>query len=408
MSVRAAMRGQLADYRRLLRLRDYRLLWSAQVVSTFGDRLTQIALTTLVFSLTGSELSVGVVLTLTVLPRAVFGLLAGTVADRVSRKSLLVATDIARALIVLVLAIAAGLPLGAIYLLAALHSTATVFFTPTRYAVLPDIVPQKHLLAANTLDETTQSTLDPVAFLLGGALVAGVGVRLGFAVDAVTFALSAVLIALTTARGAAQWHGSEAGSLTAGLTDGLKALWRQPALRANTVLMLFAATIASAEMPLTYMMVMTHWRTGPFGLGILEAGLAVGFVVGALACESVVRRFGKGPTILIGLTGTGITMAAVAVLPFWPAVVVNGVSGAFNILFFVPTLILHQELAPPAARARVLASRGALMAVALFFSYALATWLTTLTTPAVVMGVMGLVLAGGALLATLVPELRRR
>jgi MFS family permease len=408
MSVIAALRGQMVGYRRILQLRDYRLLWSAQVVSTFGDRLTQIALTTLVFALTGSDLSIGLVLTLTVLPRAVFGLLAGAVADRVSRKSLLVATDLARALIVLVLAVVAGLPAGAVYLLAVLHSTATVFFAPTRYAVLPDILPQKHLLTANTLDETTQSALDPVAFVIGGALVAGVGARLGFAVDSVTFLLSAALVALTTARGAAQWHGPDAGRLTAGLADGLKVLWRLPALRANTMLMLFAATIASAEMPLSYMLVMTHWRTGPFGLGILEAGLAVGFVVGALSCESVVRRAGKGPTILIGLIGTGVTMAAVAVLPFWLAVAVNGVSGAFNILFYVPTLTLHQELAPPASRARVLASRGALMAVALFVSYALATGLTTIMSPMLVMGVMGLVLTGGALLATLAPELRRR
>jgi MFS family permease len=408
MSVMAAMRGQLAGYRLILRLRDYRLLWSAQVVSTFGDRLTQIALTTLVFSLTGSALSIGLVLTLTVLPRAVFGLFAGAVADHVSRKSLLVATDLTRALIVLALAVIAGLPLSVVYLLAALHSTATVFFTPTRYAVLPDIVPERHLLAANTLDETTQSMLDPVAFLLGGALVAGVGARLGFAVDTLTFVLSAALIALTTARGAAQWHGRETRRLTAGLADGLKVLWRQPALRANTILMLFAATIASAEMPLTYMMVMTHWRTGPFGLGILESGLAIGFVVGALVCQSVVQRAGKGPTIIIGLIGTGITMTAVAVLPFWPAVLLSSVSGTFNILFFVPTLTLHQELAPPASRARVLASRGALMAIALFVSYALATWLTTLTTPAVVMSIMGLVLAAGAMVAALAPELRRR
>lgn len=408
MTVLSAVHGQIIGYRRILRLRDYRLLWSAQVVSTIGDRLTQIALTTLVFSLTGSELSIGLVLTLTVLPRAVFGLLAGAVADSVSRKSLLVATDLARAAIVLVLAVVAGLPLAAIYLLAALHATVTVFFTPTRYAVLPDIVPQKHLLTANTLDETTQSALDPVAFLLGGAIVAGVGVRLGFAVDSATFLLSAALIALTTARGAAQWHSRDTGRLTTGLADGLRVLWRLPTLRSNTILMLFAATIASAEMPLTYMMVMTHWRTGPFGLGVLEAGLAIGFVVGALTCETVVRRAGKGPTILIGLVGTGITMAAVAVLPFWLAVAFNGISGAFNILFFVPTLTLHQELAPPVTRARVLASRGALMAIALVFSYALATWLTTLTTPAAVMGVMGLVLAAGALFAALAPELRRR
>ena len=121
MSAVAAVRSQLVGYRRILALRDYRLLWSAQVVSTFGDRLTQIGLITLVFAMTGSDLSIGLVLTLTVLPRAVFGVFAGALADRVSRKTLLIATDCARALIVLVLALAAGLPLGAVYLLSLIH-----------------------------------------------------------------------------------------------------------------------------------------------------------------------------------------------------------------------------------------------------------------------------------------------
>lgn len=412
MSFLGAVHGQLVGYRRILGLRDYRLLWSAQVVSTFGDRLTQIALTTLVFALTGSDLGVGLVLTLTVLPRAAFGLFAGAVADRVSRKSLLVATDLLRAAIVLGFALGAGLPLAVVFALTALHATATVFFTPTRYAVLPDIVPQEHLLTANTLDETTQSALDPVAFLVGGALVAAVGARPGFALDGLTFVASAVLVAMTTASSAAMWHAprpaGDGDRHGLELWAGLKALWRQPVLRANTLLMVFAATIASAEMPLTYMMVLTHWRKGPFGLGVFEAFLAVGFVVGALSCGSVVARFGKGPAILVGLVGTGATMALIAVLPFWPAAVLNGVSGAFNIFFFVPTLTLHQELAPAAARARVLSSRAALMAIALAASYALATVLTTILPPGLILGVMGVLLAAAAAAAVAVPELRRR
>ena len=412
MSVLGAVRGQLVSYRRILGLRDYRLLWSAQVVSTFGDRLTQIALTTLVFALTGSDLGVGLVLTLTVLPRAVFGLFAGALADRVSRKSLLIATDLLRAVIVLGFALGAGLPLAVVFALTALHATATVFFTPTRYAVLPDLVPRQYLLTANTLDETTQSALDPIAFLAGGALIAALGVRPGFAIDSLSFVASAVLVAMTTASTAAMWHAPK----TAGdgekqrleLWAGLKALWRQPVLRANTLLMVFAATIASAEMPLTYMMVLTHWHKGPFGLGVFEAFLAVGFVVGALTCASVVTRFGKGPAIIVGLVGTGVTMALIAVLPFWPAAVLNGVSGAFNIYFFVPTLTLHQELAPAAVRARVLSSRAALMAIALAASYALATVLTISLRPAEVLAAMGMLLAAAAVAATAVPELRRR
>lgn len=408
MNAIAAVAGQLGGYRRILAQRDYRLLWSAQVVSTFGDRLTQIALTTLVFAMTGTDLGIGLVLTITVLPKAVFGVFAGALADKVSRKTLLIVTDCVRAAIVLVLAMTAGLPLGAVYLLAILHATATVFFTPTRYAVLPDIIPREELLAANTLDETTQSALDPLAYLIGGALVAALGARLGFAVDSITFLVSAALIVMTTARGASQWHAERSEDARQwGIAAGLAVLWSDRVLRANTLLMLFAAATASAETPLTYMLVLTHWDRGALGLGIFEAVLAIGFVIGALVCGLVVDRFGKGWTILLGLVGTGLAMSLVAVLPFWPAAMLNGLSGVFNIFFFVPTVTLNQERAPMQVRARVMSSRGALMAVALLVSYVLATALTWVLEPAIVMLVMGLVLAAGAATASVVPTLRR-
>jgi MFS family permease len=418
MSAVATVHSQLVGYRHVLAHRDYRLLWSAQVVSTFGDRLTQIGLTALVFAMTGSDLSIGLVLTLTVLPKAVFGLFAGALADRVSRKTLLIASDCARAVIVLVLALAAGLPLSAVYLLAALHATATVLFTPTRNAVLPDIVPERELLAANTLDETTQSGLDPIAYLVGGALIAALGVRVGFGIDSLTFLVSAILLMLTTARGAAQWRAyrgdrssadvAETSDGRLGLGDGLRAIWQDHVLRANTMLLVSAAAVASAELPLTSMLVLTHWRRGAMGLGMFEASLSVGFVLGALVCSPLVDRFGKGQTILIGLIGTGLTMAAVAVLPFWPAAVLNGIAGVFNILFFVPTLTVTQERAPKAVRARVLSSRAALMAAALVVSYVAATALASAFEPLSVMLAMGLLLAAGTAVACFVPALRQR
>ncbi len=411
MNAVAEVVGQLVDYRRLLAIRDYRLLWASQVVSTCGDRLTQVALAALVYGLTGSEIGLGIVLTVGELPRAVFGLLAGVVADRVSRKTLLMATDFVRAAIVLLLALWAGIPLSAVYVLTALHATATVFFSPTRYAVLPDIVPRDHLLSANTLDETTQGALDPLAFVAGGALVALAGARAAFGVDALTFLLSAGLIALTTRRAAAMWRAGRATSrrpVHLETLEGVRVLFADQVLRANTLLLLFAGLVASADTPLIYMLVFSHWERGAFGLGLLEAGLAVGFVLGALVCGVVVSRLGKGYTVLLGLVGTGVCMLVVAVSPFWPAVVANSVSGIFNVFFFVPSITLTQERAPDAARARVLASRSALVTLSVFASYAAATALTTCVAPARLMAVMGATLTVAALSALVVPTLRER
>ena len=410
MSAVAEVVGQIADYRRLLTIRDYRLLWAAQIVSTYGDRLTQMALAALVYGLTGSEIGLGLVLTVGEAPRALIGLLAGAVADRVSRKTLLVSTDIVRAVIVLVLALWAGVPLSVVYVLTLLHATATVFFTPTRYAVLPDVVPRGDLLSANTLDESTQSAFDPIAFLTGGALIALVGVQTAFAVDSLTFLLSAGLIALTTTRAAAMWRAEreERRPIHMDAVEGIRVLFSDRVLGWNMGLMLFAGLVASADTPLIYMMAFSYWERGAFGLGILEAGLAVGFVLGAVACGPVVSHLGKGYAIILGLLGTGACMMLVAVLPFWPAVIANSVSGAFNVLFFVPGITLTQERAPSFARGRVLGARGALMAVSIFASYALATALVTRVEPQVLIGLMGATLAIATVPAPLVPALRAR
>ena len=246
----------------------------------------------------------------------------------------------------------ARLPLGVVYAVATLHATATVFFTPARYAVLPDIVAPSQLLQANSLDETSQSALDPVAYLVGGALVAAMGVRVSFSLDALTFAASAAMIAATTTRMAALWHaprGADSPGIWHDMLLGLRHIWHTPRLRANTVLMLLASLVASAESPLTYMLVLGHWRTGAWGLGVVEAGLAVGIVAGSLMCPWVVAVVGRGLSILLGLLLTSFCMIAVAHLPFWPAVLVIALSGFCNMLFWIPTVNLQLELALPSA-----------------------------------------------------------
>ena len=384
-------------FRDVLRIRDYRLLWAAQVVSTFGDRLTQIAITAVVFALTGSEVSIGLALSLTMLPQALFGLPAGAVADRCSRKSLLVATDVIRAGLILALAMLARLPVEMVYVVAALHATATVFFAPARYAVLPDIVAPEQLLQANSLDETSQSALDPVAYVVGGALVAAAGTRMSFTLDALTFAASATLIAATTTRRASMWRApadENRSSFRRDMLTGLRHLWDTPRLRDNTPMV-----IVYRVSPLTYMLVLSHWRTGAWGLGVIEAGLAVGIVAGSLICSYVVATLGRGLCILLGLVLTGISMIGVAQLSFWPAVLLVAVSGVFNMMFWVPTVNLQLELAPPAARARVLSARRTLSTLTILFSYALSTALVSVMAATTVLTLFGAALfavsAGG-------------
>ena len=412
-SVTTSLTRQLDDFRELLRIRDYQRLWAAQVISAFGDRFTQIALATLIFTMTGSRVGIGVVLALGVLPEAGLGIVAGVAADRFSRRTLLIATDLLRAAVVLVLGLWTGLPAALVYALALVHSSATVFFTPTRYALLPEVVGRERLLAANALDETSQNSLDPLAYLVAGGLLVAVGMRATFAVDSVTFLVSAAIISgtvlplLQRTRQSLPETRAHTGA-SGGAMEGLRFIWRDPTLRANTMLVMLATLVASCEYPLSYMMVFSHWQKGPFGLGVMEAALALGIVGGGLACRAAVASLGRGPTILVGLAGTGVTMTAIAFLPFSLAILVVAASGVSNAWYFLPMMTLQQELAPDAIRARVLGSRRMLTAITIFVSYVTATVLARTTSPAVLMGVAGLALLSIALGGFLFPELRRR
>jgi len=421
MSIAGVLNSQLRSFRSVLAVRDYRKLWLAQVVSTFGDRFTQLGLTTLTFALTGADTSIGVVLSLTVLPQVIFSVPAGVVADRVSRRRLLVTADLARAAIVLALALWIRLPIVAVYALTLAHASASTFFTPTRYAILPEIVGRDRLLDANALDETSQSTIDPLAYLVAGVLIAGAGLRFAFGVDALTFVVSALLI--TTIIGSERarnrhkagiWpedsqHEREGASLL--LHDaraGFSFIWQNPVLRANTILLMLATLIASSEFPLSYMLVFSHWKRGAFGLGVMEAALAVGIILGGLLCGWFVRLQGRGMSIIIGLLATGVCMAAIAVLPFAPAVLVMAVSGVFNMFFFVPTMTLQQDLAPSDIRGRVLSTRRWYTATTILASYVLATVLVrSIAVQHVLLG-LGIGLTVIALGAMAFPVLRTR
>jgi MFS family permease len=422
MSVAAVMGRQIDGFRGVLTIRDYRRLWLAQVVSTFGDRFTQLGLTTLIFVTTGSEVGIGVVLSLTVAPQVAFSVLAGVAADRVSRKRLLVTTDLVRAAIVLALAMWAGLPIAAIYLLTVAHATGTVFFTPTRYAMVPELVGSDRLLAANALDETSQNTVDPLAYLAAGILIGAAGLRLTFGVDALTFVASALLIGSMVdhgraraaertgecARGLHRLDASRRSAFLSEAREGFAFIWEHPVLRANTVLLMLATLVASSEFPLSYMLVLEHWKKGPFGLGLIEAGLAAGVVLGGFLCGWFVGLTGRGLSIIIGLLATGICMAAAALLPFAPAVFAMAVSGVFNVFFFVPTITLQQEAAPDEIRARVLSTRRMYTATTILASYVLATVLVRSVAAQDVLFAMGTGLAVLSLGALAFPVLRAR
>jgi MFS family permease len=175
----------------LLRNVRFLRLWIGQGTSFVGDAVSMVALVVLVVQITGSASAVGGALVARLLP-TIASPLAGVLADRIDRRAVLVASDLARALLVLGLVFARDL--ATIYVLVFLMGLARTVFNPTVRAAFPSVVGGGDLTRANALISGTFSTSIMVGPALGGLLVASVGVDAAFLADAVTYLISAFLL----------------------------------------------------------------------------------------------------------------------------------------------------------------------------------------------------------------------
>jgi MFS family permease len=187
----------LGSYWHILRTnRNYRLLWSAQIISEMGDWLYAVAIYSLLLDLTGVANSISVAVVLQVLPQFFIGPMAGVVNDRISRKKVMIAADLARAVIVLgmlTVQTRAGVPF--LYLLLLLETLMWAFFEPGRTALTPALTnSEAELAAANGLSSMTWSVSLALGSMAGGLIAAAFGRGTVFGLNAASFLISAMLL----------------------------------------------------------------------------------------------------------------------------------------------------------------------------------------------------------------------
>jgi MFS family permease len=183
-------------YKGLLRAnRDFRQLWLGQVVSQLGDWFDTIALFTLVLRLTGSGKAVGLVLVARFLPSVVLGPLSGVVADRFNRRHVMIASDVARAAVVLCfLFVRSPEHVWLVYFLTVLQLAFSAFFEPARSAALPSVVRPADLVTANSISSVTWSAMLTLGAAVGGPVTGWFGTDAAFVIDSLTYLVSAVLV----------------------------------------------------------------------------------------------------------------------------------------------------------------------------------------------------------------------
>ena len=176
--------------------RNFRNLWLGQVVSQMGDWFDTIALYTIILNLTGSGRNVGLLMVARFVPSFVFGPLSGVVADRFSRRTIMILSDLLRAVVMLgFLLVRRPDQLWIIYVITVLQLIFSTFFEPARTAALPSIVSDRELVPANAISSVTWSAMLTLGAAIGGVVTGLFGANAAFILDSLSFLASAAFIA---------------------------------------------------------------------------------------------------------------------------------------------------------------------------------------------------------------------
>jgi MFS family permease len=345
-----------------LRTPNFARLWAAQVISSFGDKISFFALAYVSWQLTNSAFVTTIAFATSISPLAIFGFFGGAVADALGHRRAMVACDAIRAVLIGIIPIllVSGAPLPAIYVLVFIASVCSAVFNPARLAVVPDLVPASHLGASNSMVNASDRTVEIGGSVLAGIIVATLGV-FAFFIDAASFVLSAALLLMITKHEepprTISWK-----RLIGDAVDGLRFIAQHRILRNNTVLSLIAQLSIPVLNALIPVLIFREYQLGPEQLGVAEAAMAAGAVGTGLLLPIVIARRPKGNLVIIGFASWGLALLGIGLSPgFALSLVLLMVAGVTNVLFYVSNVTIAQQTTPSSMRARVFGARGAML-----------------------------------------------
>ena len=342
----------------VFRRRDFSLLWLAQLISTAGSSLTDLAAGIYVYRETESALAVGLTLMVTAIPSLIVGLLAGVFVDRHDRKKILIATCLIQAVIVAALAFVIGIEsiaLPGLYVLLFLNAGVKQFFDPAHESLIPEMASDEELAGANSFLSIASFGSTAIGFAGAGLLASTVDLTWAFIIDAGSFLVCAGLIALM-GRYPMPKPEDEASVrvIVANLRSGMGTLWGTPIIRSLFLVAAFMFFSFGLWNVLLLPFSIRELGATEFEYGLQEGLTSVGFVVGSFFMARFSSRLPEPLWIVIGLTGmgaAGIFYGLATSIPF--AIVLVMITGFFNSPASVARSTLMQRHTPREMRGRV-------------------------------------------------------
>lgn len=364
---------------------DFVKLWSGETVSLIGTQITQFALPLVaILTLHAGVLQVGLLNACRTAPIVVVSLLAGVWLDRRRRRPVLIACSLGNALLIglVPLSYACGLlSIGLLYVVCLGVGVLSVVFDVGVLSYVPNLVERRHLADSNAKIQTSTSLAMVAGPGIAGALVGVLTAPVTLTADAVSYLCSALGLLSITAPEAAPEQPEVRPSVRSSIAEGIRAVYGSPVLRS---LLNLSATFNFVQAGFITVFVVYGVRDlhlSPFKLGVVLGAIAVGGVCGAMVSNRVSRRFGVGPTMLVGLGGATFcplvlliprsgSLAAMATM-----VGIEFLYGFGVLTFNVITVTVRQTITPNRLLGRMNASYRMVLFGAAPLGAALAGWL---------------------------------
>lgn len=351
----------------LLRNRDFALLWLAQIISSLGDWALYIVVPVTVYKATGSKSALGLAFVCGTLPALLFSLLGGVLADRWPQRRTMIAADLARMAVILLLLRVSNTShfgphdLSLFYLVSFLTASFSCFFGPARQSLTRALVPKAHLVQANSLVFTGAQTCWLLGPAIGGLLLSCLSPKSVFVFDAATFAVSALLISVIHVAKPAAPAKPKAAKGPAGVWaeahEGIAYLAGSPILRPALIMLLVVIAATQVTNTLEFPFVHDLWGGGSREYaGLVSLGFSAALLTG-LAASGPLRSVPPARLLLIGFTLMGLSGL---VLSHSAGIVLGGamlfLTGVGNTIENIGNMTLFQTNAPAELQGRVSAT----------------------------------------------------
>jgi len=332
---------------RSMSVRNYRLYFAGQLISTTGTWMQSIAQAWLVLQITGSGVALGVTVALQFTPVLLVGAWGGLVADRVDKRRLLVGTQAAAGVLALVLGSVTALgvvQLWMIYVLALGLGAVNALDNPARRAFVVEMVGAEHVSNAVSLSSAMFMAARVIGPAIAGLVIAGFGVSWCFFANGVSY--SAAVIAFLAMRENEFFSVEPIPRRKGQLREGLRYAWSTPALRLVLVLTAVIGTLAFNFQVVLPLLAKQTFSGGADTLGVLYASMSIGSVIGALVSAHearATRRFVLGAALAFGAALVGAALAPTFALELLVLVPVGAAGIAFTAM---ANGVLQTETAP--------------------------------------------------------------